>query len=35
MNGFFIVVGIGMVAVVGFLAYNLRVGFNADLRVSF
>ena len=32
MNGFFIVVGIGMVAVVGFLAYNLRVGFNADLR---
>ena len=32
MNGFFIVVGIGMVAVFGFLAYNLRVGFNADLR---
>lgn len=31
MNEFFIMVGVGLVAVAGFVLYNLRVGFNANL----
>ena len=32
MNGFFVLAGIGLVALVGFAIYNLRVGFNASLK---
>ena len=31
MNEFFIMVGVGLVAGIGFFLYNLRVGFNANL----
>ena len=31
MNEFFIMAGVGLVAVIGFVLYNLRVGFNANL----
>ena len=31
MNEFFVIAGVGLVAVVGFVLYNLRVGFNANL----
>lgn len=31
MNEFFIMAGLGLVSVIGFVLYNLRVGFNANL----